>query len=98
MKILRNIGFLLISILAAGHIQGQTGSESTTPKPDVKKDIIGSWKSDEAIVQFVNGKVVIINKQKYAYVIVGKTIVVGNDDGQVQMPFVLAGDKLAVLF
>lgn len=84
---------IAISLLAVAAI-GQTGAKA---KDTPEKKLQGYWKSTEAIVQFKPGSRITINNEEYDYAIVGSTIIVSNDEGEMEFPYKLVGDVLTVV-
>ena len=71
-------------------------SAQTKPKEPIDKLLLGHWKSSEAKIEFKTAKRITINGEEYGYTIVGQTIVVGNDEGQLMFPFKFVDDVLTV--
>lgn len=68
----------------------------TKPKESIDKLLLGHWESSEAKIEFRPANRITINGQDYRYTIVGQTIIVGNDEGQLMFPFKFADDVLTV--
>ena len=68
----------------------------TKLKEPIDKLLLGHWKSSEAKIEFKAGNRITINGQEYRYTIVGQTIVVGNDEGQLMFPFKFSDEVLTV--
>ena len=66
------------------------------PKESIDKKLQGHWKSIEAQIEFKVGNRITINGEEYGYSVVGSTIVVGNNEGQLYFPFKFADDVLTV--
>jgi hypothetical protein len=100
-KFLLNIVWILIIGLSTSLVFGQPKTtKSPAPKEDKEKEkisLIGRWTSSEAKIEFFENGTITINGDKYKYAVAGKTIVVGNDEGQIEFPFTLKGDTLTVL-
>lgn len=95
--------FLLMTILMIGlatsFVFGQkTNTQNVENKEKKKSPLIGKWISNEAKIEFFENGIITINKEKYKYAVVKNVIVVGNDEGQIQVPFSLKDDTLVVLF
>lgn len=65
-------------------------------KVPIEKQLQGYWKSTEAIIEFKPGSKVTINDVEYDFAVIGSTIVVGNDEGQIDLPYKLLGNTLTV--
>ena len=72
---------------------GQTGGK---PKDTPEKRLQGFWKSSEAIVEFKPGSRVTINNEEYDFALISATMIVSNDEGEMELPYKLAGDVLTV--
>ena len=72
---------------------GQTGGK---PKDTPEKRLQGFWKSSEAIVEFKPGRRVTINNEEYDFALIAATMIVSNDEGEMELPYKLAGDVLTV--
>lgn len=59
--------------------------------------LVGHWKSSEATVEIKDDGSLILNGSPFRYVVKGKNIIIGNDEGVLQFPFELSGDTLNVL-
>ena len=68
----------------------------TKAKEPIGKLLLGHWISSDAKIEFKAGNRININGEEYGYAIMGQTIVVGNDDGQLIFPFKFADDVLTV--
>lgn len=89
------LGLMLLSLAAAGaSAQGTRTSDKTTGSPE--KNLRGHWKSSDTILEFKAGSRITINEAEYDYAVIGATIVVSNDEGEMEFPFKLAGDVLTV--
>ena len=73
-----------------------TAAAKTKPKEPINKLLLGHWKSSEAKIEFKTANRITINGEEYGYAIVGQTIVVGNDEGQLVFPYKFADDVLTV--
>ncbi len=69
---------------------------ATAQKVSVEKQLQGFWKSSEAVIEFKPGSKMTINNGEYEFAVVGATIIVGNDEGQMEFPYKLAGSVLTV--
>lgn len=65
-------------------------------KVSIEKQLQGYWKSTEAIIEFKPGSRVTINDAEYDYAVVGSTIIVSNDEGEMEFPFKLSAGVLTV--
>ncbi len=65
-------------------------------KRNAAADLIGYWKSDEAIVELRPKNVAIINGTQVEWEANDKIIVMANADGSLTFPYVLKGDVLTV--
>lgn len=87
--------FGLFSITVFGQ---KTTTQEAENKEKKKSPLIGKWISSEAKIEFFENGTITINGEKYKFAIVKNVIVVGNDEGQIQVPFSLKDDTLVVLF
>lgn len=69
---------------------------ATAQKVSVEKQLQGYWKSTEAIIEFKPGSRVSINDGEYDFAVIGSTIVVGNDEGEMEFPYKLTATSLTV--
>jgi hypothetical protein len=69
-------------------------SDQSPPKPS--GGLVGHWKSSEATVEIKDDGTLILNGSAFHYVVKGKNIIIGNDEGVMQFPFELSGDTLNV--
>lgn len=65
-------------------------------KVTIDKQLQGYWKSSEALIEFKPGSKITINDDQYEYAVVGKSIIIGNDQGQIEFPFTLSAGVLTV--
>jgi len=65
-------------------------------KVPIEKQLQGYWKSTEAIIEFKPGSRVTINDAEYDYAVVGSTIIVSNDEGEMEFPYKLSAGVLTV--
>lgn len=65
-------------------------------KVSVEKQLQGFWKSSEAVIEFKPASKMTINDTEYEFAVVGATIIVGNEEGQMEFPYKLAGGVLTV--
>jgi len=65
-------------------------------KVSIEKQLQGYWKSTEAIIEFKPGSRVTINDAEYDYAVVGSTIIVSNDEGEMEFPYKLSAGVLTV--
>ncbi len=65
-------------------------------KVSIEKQLQGYWKSTEAIIEFKPGSRVTINDAEYDYAVVGSTIIVSNNDGEMEFPYKLSAGVLTV--
>lgn len=65
-------------------------------KVPIEKQLQGHWKSTEAIIEFKPGSRVTINGAEYDFAVVGSTIIVANDEGEMEFPFKLSAGVLTV--
>lgn len=79
--------FISLSALAAS---------AQTPTP-AKNLLVGSWKSDEAVVEIRSNGTLTINDTEFAYKVKGTVITAMNEEqGVLRFPFSLDGDVLTV--
>lgn len=83
----------LIVLALSFSLNAQTGDNQKT----TAELLIGKWESDEAVVEIRKNGVITINGEKYSYKVTGKTIVVSSDEGSMDFPFQLSGDRLTVM-
>jgi len=88
---MRLAAFALLLVFA-GSVSGQLGAKKDTPE----KKLQGFWKSSEAIVEFKPGSRVTINNEEYDFALVASTLIVSNNEGEMEFPYKLAGDVLTV--
>lgn len=88
------LSFILLIVFAFSFsLNAQTGGNQKT----TAELLIGVWESDEATVEIRKGGTLTINGEKYRYKVAGKTIVVSSDEGSMDFPFQLSGDRLTVV-
>ncbi len=96
MKTLRMLVVLLVTgLLTAATISAQpsrSGASKITPEEKIR----GYWKSTEALIEFKAGSKMTIDGAEYDYAIVGPTIVVSNNEGEMEFPYKLVGEELTV--
>lgn len=84
------LGFL---VLANGcHAQTNRGQNQQT----TEDSLIGVWESDEATVEIRPDGTLSINGDRYKYKVKGKIIFVTGDEGSMNFPFKLEGNRLIV--
>ena len=69
-------------------------NDQSPPKPS--GGLVGHWKSSEATVQIKDDGTLLLNGSPFRYVVKGKNIIIGNEEGMMQFPFELSGDTLNV--
>lgn len=69
---------------------------ATAQKVSVEKQLQGYWKSTEAIIEFKPGSRVSINDGEYDFAVLGSTIIVSNDEGEMEFPYKLTATTLTV--
>jgi hypothetical protein len=69
-------------------------SEQSPQKPS--GGLVGHWKSSEATVHIKDDGTLLLNGSPFRYVVKGKNIIIGNEEGMLQFPFELSGDTLNV--
>jgi hypothetical protein len=98
--------FLMVG-LSSSCALGQKGTGQTKSKPKTQTaqneekeepTLIGKWTSSEAKVEFLDESRMTINGDKFNYAVVGKLIIIENEEGQMEFPFTLKGDTLTVTF
>lgn len=86
-------GAAIILLIAIGTADAQSaGKAKETPE----KKLQGYWKSSEAVIEFKPGSKITINGTEYDYALVGPTIIVSNDEGEMEFPYKYAADVLTV--
>ena len=80
-----------VVVLAALSVAAQGTAKA---KPEAK--LLGHWKSSEALIEFKRGSRITINGEDYDYAVVGSSIIVSNDEGEMEFPYKLAADVLTV--
>jgi hypothetical protein len=78
----------------AGSLYAQT--ERGQNQKSTAEALVGKWESDEATIDIRKNGVITINGERYSYKVTGKTIVVSSDEGSMDFPFQLSGDRLTV--
>jgi hypothetical protein len=78
-----------------GRLSQPVASSSTTTAKE--KGLVGRWQSSEATVQINNDGTLVLNGATYRYSVKGNTIIIGNNEGIVQLPFQLDGDTMRVV-
>ena len=86
---------LIATCLVVG-LMGMSAAAQTKAKEPIGKLLLGHWKSTEARIEFKAGNRITINGEEYGYALMGQTIVVGNEEGQLIFPFKFADDVLTV--
>lgn len=81
-------GLIAILFIVSGTVLAQ--------KVPIEKQLQGYWKSTEAIIEFKPGSRVTINDAEYDYAVVGSTIIVSNDEGEMEFPYKLSAGVLTV--
>ncbi len=84
---------LAVCIVVLGILTGHAAAQA---KESIDKKLQGHWKSTEAQIEFKPGNRITINGEEYGYALVGPTIVVGNEEGQMVFPYKLLNDVLTV--
>ncbi len=72
------------------------GAAAQTSGQAAKDPLIGSWKSDEATVEFRANGTVVINGDEYGYRVKKGVIQVFSDEGSMAFPYELNGDTMVV--
>jgi hypothetical protein len=75
----------------------QPGTGAAPTAATKEKGIVGRWQSSEATVQINDDGTLVLNGETYRYSVKGNTIVIGNNEGIVQLPFQLDGDTMRVV-
>lgn len=91
--LVRSTAFAFLAAFLVSTAMGQIGGKS---KDTPEKKLQGFWKSSEAIVEFKAGSRVTINNEEYDFAIVVSTLIVSNNEGEMEFPYKLAGDVLTV--
>lgn len=73
-------------------------AQKTTETAAVKNPLLGRWKSPEAVIEIRADGSIKINDDEFKYKVKDSVITVSNDEGALQFPFELDGDKLTVEF
>jgi hypothetical protein len=81
--------FVLTSCLYAQTERNK--NQKTTENP-----LIGVWESDEATVEIRKDGTLTINGEKYRYKIKDKIITVSDDEGSMDIPFQVSGNRMTV--
>jgi hypothetical protein len=84
------IVLVLSAAAAAGAFAQSSGSGGKNAS------LRGHWKSSEAVLEIKAGSKITINDAEYDYAVVGASIIVSNDEGEMVFPYKLAGDTLTV--
>ncbi len=66
------------------------------PGTTTKNPLVGSWKSDIAVIEIRENGTVKINDDEFVYKVKNSVITVANDDGVMAFPYELDGDTLVV--
>ena len=83
-----------VAIIAVFALSASVSGQST---PSAKNSLVGSWTSDEAVVNIRANGTLTINDEEFAYKVKGGVITVMNDvQGVLMFPFSLDGDVLTV--
>lgn len=92
------IVFALLIMLNAGCALAQTNRSSAKPIAQQKSEnpLVGRWQSDEATVEIRSNGTLTINGEEFAYKVRNSVIVVTGEDGSMNFPFELNGDRLVV--
>jgi len=96
-KILSALFTIALAVLVfanASYAQTEKGqNQKTTENP-----LIGTWESDEATVEIRKNGTLTINGGKYRYKIKDKVLTVSNDEGSLDIPYQVSGNRLTVVF
>jgi len=86
----------LATTIFAGVLMSLCVTIAAGQRVSIDKQLQGYWKSNEALIEFRPGSKVTVNDDQYEYAVVGKSIIIGNDQGQMEFPFTLSAGVLTV--
>ena len=91
----RLFGFF-ITLLIFFALPSSLFAQTDSSKKSRENPLVGTWEGDEAIIEIRPNGTITINGEKYRYKVTGKTIIVSSDEGSMDFPFQLSGDRLNV--
>jgi hypothetical protein len=86
----------LFAFLAFLCFSQTTVAQDSRTQENSKSLLVGRWQSDEATVEIRNDGTLTINSEEFEYRIKGSVITISDDEGSVDIPFQLSGDRLIV--
>jgi hypothetical protein len=89
---------LILVVLATAFALPAYAQEKALSKDQAaaKNPLLGRWKSDEATIEIRGDGSITINGENYKYKVIGRVIMVSNDEGSLPFPYELKGDTLLV--
>lgn len=87
---------IFVSFSTFGIYAQDTENESWNTKKQSESALVGRWESDEATIEIRANGSLTINGEEFAYKVKNSVITVIGDEGSMDFPFQLNGDKLIV--